>query len=162
MDIKHTVTRQFTSSLLMLRRAVELCPYSVWLSGSPNRYWHIAFHTLFYTHLYLAPSEAEFVPWRNFHRESRLLSPDPNQPDEPYIVGQPYTQAELVQYADLCIKEVETKTAAVNLDAPSGFSWLPFNTLELQFYNLRHVAHHTGQLAGRLRTHADIGLPWVR
>jgi hypothetical protein len=32
----------------------------------------------------------------------------------------------------------------------------------LLLYNLRHLAHHTGQLTERLRTHAGIGLPWVR
>jgi hypothetical protein len=48
------------------------------------------------------------------------------------------------------------------LEAPSGFPFLPFNKLELQFYNIRHTQHHTGQLADRLRNAINIGTPWVR
>jgi hypothetical protein len=33
--------------------------------------------------------------------------------------------------------------------------------LEHQFVNLRHPQHHTGQLADRLRQHADLGVRWV-
>jgi len=50
---------------------------------------------------------------------------------------------------------------ALNLEAPSGFYWLPFNKAELQFYNIRHTQHHTGQLADRLRTAANLGVDWV-
>jgi len=29
----------------------------------------------------------------------------------------------------------------------SGFDWLPFDKLELQFYNIRHIMQHTGESA---------------
>lgn len=44
----------------------------------------------------------------------------------------------------------------VDLDAPSGFFWLPFNKLELQLYKTRHVQHHAGQLIDRLSTEGNI------
>ena len=37
----------------------------------------------------------------------------------------------------------------------------PFNKMELQLYNLRHLQHHTGQLAARLRTAANLAVTWV-
>ena len=74
----------------------------------------------------------------------------------------PYTQAELREYAEFCHGEIDRRTPSLDLEAPSGFYWLPFTKLELQFYNIRHLAHHTGQLSERLRSHANIGLPWVR
>ena len=43
----------------------------------------------------------------------------------------------------------------------SGFSWLPFGKLELQFYSIRHVQHHTGELCERLGTTGDIEVGWV-
>ena len=54
-----------------------------------------------------------------------------------------------------------TSYTSVDLEAGSGFDWVPFDKLELQFYNIRHLQHHTGQLCERLRTKQDIGIGWV-
>jgi hypothetical protein len=159
---KETIARQYQSALKMLAHAIELCPEPLWLEGSPNRYWHIAYHALFYTHFYLAPREAEFVPWQHHRPEYTYLGAGPLKSGVPPKVDQPYTQHELLEYLEFCQREVEKQTAVLDLEAASGFYWLPFNKLELQFYNLRHLAHHTGQLAERLRSQANIGLPWVR
>ena len=50
---------------------------------------------------------------------------------------------------------------ALDLQAESGFDWLPFNKLELQFYNIRHIQQHTGELCERLGTVGDIEVDWV-
>ncbi len=157
-----SITQQYNSALAMLRKAIELCPADLWLSGTPNRTWHIAYHALFYTHFYLAPLETEFVAWEHHRPESNYFGGVPWKPEAPAIIHEPYTQHELLDYADFCKCEIENKIAVLDLEAPSGFYWLPFNKLELQFYNLRHLAHHTGQIAERLRSQANIGLPWVR
>ena len=169
--LKEAIARQYQSTLKMLGQAIELCPPSLWLDtseSSPNRYWHIAYHALFYTHFYLALREADFVPWQNHRPEYNFLGAVPRKPDDltkpedvPKI-DQHYTQAELLEYLSLCQREVDTQIAVLNPEEDSGFYWLPFNKLELQFYNIRHLAHHTGQLADRLRAQAKIGLPWVR
>jgi hypothetical protein len=162
------VANQYHSALKMLGRAIELCPELLWLAGpdasggSPNRYWHIAYHALFYTHFYLAPSEAEFVPWQYHRPEYNYLGAVPGKPDAPPKIDIPYAQPELLQYTEFCHREVDIQSASLDLEASSGFYWLPFNKFELQFYNIRHLAHHTGQLAERLRATANIGLPWVR
>jgi hypothetical protein len=162
MTATESIARQYSSALAMLRKAIELCPEDLWLSGTPNRTWHIAYHALFYTHFYLAPSEKEFVAWERHRLGSNFFGVAPGKPDAPRPIHEPYTQPELLQYADFCRYEIERQTAALDLEAPSGFYWLPFNKLELQFYNLRHLAHHTGQLAERLRSQANIGISWVR
>lgn len=159
------IARQYHSALKMLEHAIRLCPDALWLAASgdsPNRYWHIAYHALFYTHFYLSPTEKQFVAWPSHRLEYQFLGAVPWKPDEPHVVDEPYSQAELLQYADFCHSEIDTQTAAVDLEAPSGFYWLPFNKLELQFYNIRHLAHHTGQLSDRLRSQANLGLQWVR
>jgi hypothetical protein len=164
MGIPEAIANQYHAVLNMLGQAIELCPEPLWLSASgasPNRFWHIANHALFYTHFYLAPSEAAFIPWRSYQRESRLLAPDPSRLDEPQIVDAQYTRHELLEYAQFCHHEVDAQTKALDLDAPSGFHWLPFNKLELQFYNIRHAAHHAGQLSERLRSQANLGVSWV-
>jgi len=162
MNTNDAIARQYHSSLKMLEKAIELCPETLWLEGSPNRYWHIAYHALFYTHFYLAPSESEFVAWHRHRPEYNFLGAVPWRPNEIHIADIPYTQAELREYLDFCHSEIDRQTAALNLEAPSGFHWLPFNKkMELQLYNIRHLAHHTGQLSERLRSQANVGLPWA-
>jgi hypothetical protein len=163
--IRSRIAGQYRSALTMLGAAIELCPQTLWLEatpGSPNRFWHIAYHALFYTHFYLAPSESDFVPWAHGRPEYHFLGAVPWRPNEVPVVDVPYTQAELLAYRDFSLDQVAIQTAALDLDAPSGFYWLPFSKFELQLYNLRHISHHTGQLAERLRSQAGIGLPWTR
>lgn len=163
--IKTAVAGQFHSNLKMLARAIELFPEPLWLTAcasSPNRSWHIAYHTLYFTHLYLGESEKTFVPWQHHREDYHALGEIPWKPGYKPQIDQPYTQSELLEYLDFCHQEVDRRTAVLDPEAPSGFSWLQFPKLDLQFYNLRHLAHHTGQLSERLRSQAGTGLPWVR
>jgi hypothetical protein len=163
--IKTAIAGQFHSALKMLARAIELCPESLWLSASgdsPNRFWHIAYHALFYTHFYLGADDKAFVAWPHHRTEYNYLGEIPFKSGYKPVVDLPYTKSELLTYLDLCHQEVDRQTAVVDLEASSGFGWLQFSKLELQFYGLRHLAHHTGQLAERIRSHTGVGVSWVR
>jgi len=53
---------------------------------------------------------------------------------------------------------VDAAVDALELHSPeSGFPWYRLSKL----VNLRHIAHHTAQLADRLRATEGIGLRWV-
>ena len=70
MRIKEIIKSQYYASLEMLRQAIEKCPETLWGSAEyTNQFWHVAYHVIFYTHFYLHPSEAEFVPWEK-HRDA--------------------------------------------------------------------------------------------
>ena len=83
--------------------------------------------------------------------------PPHNEPE----IGEPYNQADILEYLALCQQQVEEKVASLNLDAESGFDWLPFSKLELQIYNIRHIQHHVGELTGRLGDKEAIEIEWV-
>jgi len=117
---------------------------------------------VFYTHFYLSTDEASFRPWVKHKPDWNFLGRRPWAPEEPLKIDSPYTKAEVSEYHELCRAEVEAKVPELDLTAPSGFHWLPFNKFELQFYNIRHLQHHTGQLADRLRTVASVEVAWVR
>ena len=160
--MKKAIQSQYLASLEMLKQEIVQCPESLWANAAyKNRFWHIAYHALFYTHLYLQPSGADFVPWAK-HREQyeRLGAPSRSPHDEPNI-GASYSKREILEYYELCRQQVVEQVARVDLDAESGFSWLPMNKTELQFYNIRHLQLHTGQLCERLRTAEGIGIDWV-
>jgi hypothetical protein len=52
------------------------------------------------------------------------------------------------------------KINITNMDKESGFSWLPFDKLELQFYNIRHLQHHVGELSDSLGR-VGVEIDWV-
>lgn len=155
MDTKAAIQSQFLATLEMLKMAIEQCPEKMWADPEPkNKFWHIAFHSLFFTHFYLSPTEGEFVAWEN-HRDLVGLSPTD---DWESVV--PYTKAEMLEYLAFCQEEVKEKVAACDLEAESGFHWLPFNTLEKHLYSIRHTQLHTGELCERLGQ-AGIDIHWV-
>lgn len=160
--IHSAILKQYRASLAMLRQAIEWCSEDLWLlSTYRNQFWHVAYHSVFYTHLYAQASEAAFRPWMKHMQDSQYLGPRPWAPNEPRKIPQPYAKADVLEYLTLCSADVEANVPALHFDDESGFYWLKFDKLELQFYNIRHLQHHTGQLADRLRTVSGIGLPWV-
>ena len=56
---------------------------------------------------------------------------------------------------------MEEHVTSLDLEAESGFHWLPFDKLELQIYNIRHIQQHTGELYERLGTAGGVELGWV-
>lgn len=161
--IEQQLVAQYRAALAMLRQAIESCSESLWLdAGYTNRFWHIAYHTLFYTHLYVQGSEEEFHPWEHHQKGSNYLGARAEANQEPGTEITPYTRAQVLEYWKVCQDQVTRRVAQDKLGAESGFSWLPFKRFEVHLYNLRHLAHHTGQLADRLRIVANTGVPWVR
>jgi hypothetical protein len=159
-SINDHLARQFLAALAMLRTAIEKCPEALWVDAEDlNRYWHIAYHALFYTHFYLQAGEAEFQPWVQHRAGSQYLGRKPGAAEDADL---PYSREEALAYCDFCCAEIAAKLPLFPLDGDSGFYWLKFSKLELHLYNLRHLQHHTGQLADRLRTRADIGVPWAK
>ena len=152
MGIKEIIKSQYQASLEMLREAVIQCPDGLWANQVyKNQFWQVIYHALYYTHLYLQPSEKAFVPWAKNRTGTHRLEKE----------GEPYTKGEILEYFDVCREQVEKQVPLLELDAPSGFEWLPFNKLELQLYNIRHIQHHAGELSERLGATGDIEVQWV-
>jgi len=161
--IRKAVLSQYRASLEMLGQAIERCPAELWLSTyGVNPFWHLAYHTVFYTHLYLQPNEAAVRPWPKHVPNSNFLGPGPWLKGQAYAPPEPYSKQDVQEYLAFCRDEVETQVPLVRFEDPSGFSWLPFNKLELQFYNIRHAHHHSGQLIERLRDATGSAVAWVR
>lgn len=156
-NVKTAIQSQYLAGLAMLEEAITRCPDNLWDAAQPvNRFWQVAFHSLFYVHLYLQPTEANFTRWEK-HERDVPLGHDP----EADSTVQPFTQSELLEYLALCREQVQIQVDAMDLAAPSGFYWLPFDKMELQFYNIRHLTLHTGELCERLSVRAGVEVGWV-
>lgn len=162
MDYRDDFRSQFEASLEMLYQAIDKCPETLWNNpGDKTKFWHIAYHALFYTHLYLQGSEEEFVPWVKHRKDYNFMGPLPLPPHREPEIGEPYSKEEILSYLDVCREHVKSGTRQFDPDAESGFSWLPFSKLELQIYNIRHIQQHAGELMERLGTRANIEVDWI-
>ena len=147
MDLHKAIQSQYLASLGMLKQVIVKCPEALWdAPGNQDKFWKKSYHALFYAHLYLQSAEKDFVQWEKHH--------DPD--------GEvPFTKDEVLEYLSFVENQVANRVPALQLEEESGFHWLPFNKLELQFYNIRHIQQHTGELYERLGTHENIELAWV-
>ena len=157
---------QYHANLAMLREAIELCPDDEWASGRhTNAFWQVAYHSLYFTHLYLMPRWEDFRPWSGHRNDNQNPDgiagpPDPNS--QLPLIPAPYTKAQVLAYWAECDALVDDAVDALDLDsADCGFSWYKVSKLEHQLVNLRHLGHHTGQLADRVRASTSQGVRWV-
>jgi hypothetical protein len=163
MNAKQAIASQYLAALEMLKQTILKCPEALWDDPrDKNRFWQIAYHALFYTHLYLQESESTFTPWPRHRENYQFLGSTPWPPHAPPDIGEAYSPAEVLAYLEVCQEQAKEKVVALDLDAAdSGFHWLPFGKLELQLYNLRHLGQHIGELMDRLGTRAAIEVDWV-
>jgi hypothetical protein len=76
--LRSILKSQYHAARAMLREAIERCPPDEWSdTGHTNRFWQVAYHTLFYTHLYLQRNEAAFRRWPQQHGDEDGISADP-------------------------------------------------------------------------------------
>ena len=156
MNAKDVAKSQYRAALEMLRQAIRKCPDSLWDDREyKNAFWRVAYHALFFTHLYLQASLESFCPWAKHQEDYEAL--DRQWPQG----GKPYTKKEILEYCQVCGEQVEERVASLEPDAPSGFHWLPFGKLELQFYYIRHLQQHIGELCERLGARGNIEVGWV-
>lgn len=152
---------QYRAAMGMLKSAVELCPPELWNAAQDkNKFWQIAYHVLFYVHLYDHESIQAFQPWVKHRNEYEQMGPPPWDPTHVPEIGEPYNREEVLEFWEACSSHLEETILKVNLGARSGFDWLPFSKFELYLYNLRHLEQHTGELMERLGSRAGISVDW--
>ena len=135
MHRKKVIKSQYAAALEMLKQAIVKCPESIWDDpGHKNRFWHVAYHALFYTDLYVRPSERDFAPWEKHRDEYEFMGPLPWPPHKKPDIGEPYSKQEVLEYLGICQNVVEATVPTLNLDEASGFGWLPMGKLELQLH----------------------------
>lgn len=161
-DIRSALKGQYRAALAMLREAMELCPESLWAGGGyAVPFWQVAYHTLYFTHLYLHQRIENFQPWA-LHRAEHHDLPWPVGSGA--VIADPYTKAELLSYWAIVDGMVAGAVDTLDLEAPgSGFPWhATIPKIEHQLHNLRHIQHHAALLSGRLRRTGGMEVRWVR
>jgi len=159
--LKTILAGQFEAGLCMLNQCVQACPPGHWEGKIANdTFRQVAYHTLFFTDLYLSTNEDAFTLRDLHHRGGDERNP---------TSGTGLSKDETLAYVTICrqkMTETLARETRESLEGPSGFSWRKISRGELHIYNLRHVQHHTGQLSAYLRKLGEAFkdpklLPWV-
>jgi hypothetical protein len=163
--IRQTIANQYGAALKMLEDAIQQCQSEQWM-GKVGKvaFWHVSYHVLFCTDMYLSPKIAKFRP-QAFHREDyNFLERQPFPPFKTVVADQAYEKATLLDYVKICRKkagECMQSETEPTLAGPSGFDWIPFPRAQLHLYNIRHIQHHTGGLNAFLNREQGKGAAWV-
>ena len=160
-DIAPTLRQQYRAALAMHEECIRRCPDEAWdRIEDGNRFWHISYHTLSYTGFYLSSND-EPVMWPGTRPLHHVFGPGPWAPDFDPSTLQPYTREELLEQHAWLLERLNQSFNDASTELPSLFPWIPFSRLELYFYNLRHLQHHTGQLSERIKQLTGEGVKWV-
>ena len=164
--LRTVLKSQYHAALAMLWQTLERCPEDLWYRKDQiNAFWQTAYHTLYFTHLYLQPDEAAFKP-QKYHQsavqyEDAIAGP-PQAGSTMPLLPEPYARAQVLEYWSFCDALVDSAVDAFDpLSPESGFSWYKVTKLEHQIINIRHIQIGAAQLAARLRAELNIGLEWV-
>ena len=156
---------QYKASLEMLRDAIEKCPDELWDRDSDlNKTWQIAYHALYFSHLYSERKLEDFEPWSGQHSPTQNddAIPGPTDPKSSLpLIPTAYSREEILRYWLFCHERIDATIDRLDLASPSsGFNWYPISKLEHQFVTLRHLMQHTGQLMERVRNAGGDGVRW--
>ncbi|HRK22911.1 MAG TPA: hypothetical protein PLX06_13930 [Fimbriimonadaceae bacterium] len=160
--LRNALKEQFRAAIAMLTNCVEICPDDLWTT--PNfeiddgdrtiyrAFWRIAFHGVYFTHLYMGQSVADFRPWpgrRKGYFEGMWHEPWDIEPFEFPRDADPVTKAELLDYIAYVDGLIDANFDRLNLEtSDSGVPWYPsLNKLSHELLTLRHLQGHIGQLS---------------
>jgi len=163
---KNALIGQYEAALSMLNDCIRQCPDDKWEANVNNfPFWHVAYHTLFYTDMYLSPDLESYKPPDHYRENYQFFGRLPNPPHEPIVVDIVYDKETILAYVDHCREKIAGAIQAEtpeSLAGPSGFWWYHIPRSEFHLNNIRHVQHHAAQMIQFLRQSADIGIGWVQ
>ena len=162
--IRDAITRQFDAAFAMMKAAMEQCPADVWADDSKGPAgWKLAYHTLFFTDVYLGESfdEYEQPAWADdwaFLFEGKI-SREPYEVELPDVV---YDVAQLTAFCEEVNANARRVIAEKPLDDQAPSPHVEGTRLDMHVYNLRHLQHHVGQLTLLTRRGGGGVVGWSR
>lgn len=174
-NIKDALKEQYRASLAMLVDCVEKCPHDLWTDPSrcdqdgdrtcTRSFWRIAFHGVYFTHLYFGQSVDDFKPWpgrRRGYFEGMWQAPWETEPFEFTENAEPITKRELLDYIAYVDSILDETIDGLDLESSqSGIPWYKdFPKLSHELLTLRHLQGHVGQLSEILMAR-EIDTDWI-
>lgn len=162
----------FGASIQMLGNAIAHAPERMWQPGT--KFYFMAYHTVVFLEYYLTQPVALYSPMFPY----KLVDVEniPKEGIDDVLPGRFYNQQEIIEGLagiSLKCKKLILNASEETLNSPwitpeeIGLHGLcpgiaeDYTLLEILFYNLRHVQHHTAQLNLLLRQQTNTAPDWV-
>ena len=164
--LKCSLWKSFGGSIDMLKNAIELWPEELW--NTKKKFFYMAYHTLVFLDYYLTIPPEHFVSTLPFTLKEAAEIPAEALDD--VVPNRIYTKEELLSYAHHCrdkchsviaeLTEEKLQERWIDESKPMDLALcskaaMPYSVLDILFYNLRHVQHHSAQLNLLLRQEID-------
>ncbi|KIC94353.1 DinB family protein [Flavihumibacter solisilvae] len=165
-NLKCSLWKSFGGSIDMLNNAIELWPTELW--DTKKKFFYIAYHTLVFLDYYLT------IPPENFKSTLPFTLTDqaeiPEDAIDDVVPDRIYSKEELLTYTHFCREKCHSVIAGLTEDklqerwigqskhldlALCSQAAMSYSVLDILFYNLRHVQHHSAQLNLLLRQEID-------
>jgi DinB superfamily len=153
-SIRESIWNQFGASLEMLENAINMCPDEHW--DTTTNFWYTSYHCVFWTDYYLSTDPSKFAPPSPFTLSE--FDPTGKKP------GRTYNKTEVLGYLEHCRQKANRLIFELTV-AKLNDRWINdyknFSLLEILFYNVRHIQHHSAQLNLLLRQTINNAPTWV-
>jgi len=146
---QEVLASQHGAALDMLGNAIRACPDPHWDDTAvvvDQRFWYLAFHTLWWHDHYMSVDQQA-------HRPPAPYTMDEMSPDYVYPATT-YSREQLLEFLEYGRERGRARIALLTEAAAAarcGFDRRDMSVLELLLYDLRHLQHHTAQLNLLLR-----------
>ncbi|MBL0357074.1 MAG: DinB family protein [Chitinophagaceae bacterium] len=153
-SIKESTWKQFGAGIDMLENAIMACPSEHW--NTDKKFWHSAYHCLFFLDYYLTMEPAGFWPPPPF----TLSEFEDAMPERVY------TKEELITYLQFNRNKCHQLITGLTEEKLSD-RWINesgtmnYSVFEILLYNMRHVQHHAAQLNLLLRQTIHDAPGWI-
>jgi hypothetical protein len=169
---KDCLCKNFLAAIDMFKSVVGLCPDVLW--EHEKKFFYLTYHTIIFLDYYLSSPVKEFSPLLDY--TIRNADSLPSEAVDDVIPNRFYAKKEILDYLlairGRCQKlidqasEENLKERWINDDEIDIHGLCPrlvsdYSLLEILFYNLRHVQHHTAQLNLLLRQKANVAVDWI-
>ena len=152
---------QYGKVLNLMQKTVEQFDADLWLDGGyGDPAWRIAYHGLYYTNLYLAPTAADLVPWPGEKEQIQALKGGRDSPREPAAAEGSYSREDILQFISHIRVLLEGYLDGFRPEQDCWPHWYDENRMEFHLNNLRHLQHHIGALVERHDGKSNLNVGW--
>ncbi|MBS1611020.1 MAG: DinB family protein [Bacteroidetes bacterium] len=156
----------------MLKSAIDLCPDELW--QKKNKFFYLSYHTAIFLDYYLTCPVKNFQPALPYTitAENKI----PIEAIDDILPNELYSRQQLLAYLSSA-REKCKQLVFIEPDNKLTNPWIEkteinmhglcpslvenYTILEILFYNLRHVQHHTAQLNFILRQEINKAPDWI-
>lgn len=161
-EITKVITLQYTKAFDLMEKVISQYDEDLWIDSENygDAAWQVAYHGLFYTNLYLAPSSEKHIPWSGEREDYHKLRGGKDAPEKGVDLEKSFSKTEMLDYLEHIRSHMETYLEGFEPEDDCWPYWYEEKQMEFHFNNLRHLESHRGALMERHDRIKNLPIGW--